>query len=141
MNVSSIKYVEVKSLIPNLSNLNLIVKILKIGSPKLIRSRTSNKENLVAEAFVGDETGSILLTLWNEQIQKFNEKDVIEILKGYTTIYKGSLKLNVSQKGRIKKINKEIEKVNLKNNLSEKTQIRTPWRQMEFRPFKRRRRR
>lgn len=141
MTVSPIKYVEVNSLIPNLRNLNLIVKILKIGSPKLIRSRTTNKENLVAEAFVGDETGSILLTLWNKQIQRFNEKDVIEILKGYTTIYKGSLKLSVSQKGRLNKISKEIEKVNFKNNLSEKTHIGTPWRQMEFRPFKRRRRR
>ncbi|MBS7615295.1 hypothetical protein KEJ18_06165 [Candidatus Bathyarchaeota archaeon] len=125
----------------DLQNLNLIVKILNIGSPRGVPSRNDQRQHWIAEAIVGDETGTVILTLWDDQIRQFKANDVIEIRGGYTTLFKGSLRLNVGKGSRIAKIDKEITQVNMKNNLSERTHIQIPWTLSEARPFKSRRRR
>ena len=127
---------KVVSLIPNLQNLNLTIKILSIGSSRGIPSKRDTRQHLIAEAIVGDETGSVILTLWDDQIRMFKVNDVIEMKGGYTTLVKGSLRLNVGRGNRVAKIDKEIPEVNTKNNLSEKTHIQIPWELSEARPFK-----
>jgi replication factor A1 len=117
------------------------VKIVNIGASRTVPSKRDDKQHLVAESLVADETGSVLLTLWDKHIESLNRDDVIEINGGYTTLFRGSLRLNTGRAGHIEKIEKEIAEVNTKNNLSEKTHIHIPWHQSESRPFKRRRRR
>jgi len=124
----------------NLQNLNLTVKILNIGSPRGISSRNEQRQHWIAEAIVGDETGTVILTLWDEQIRMFKANDVIEIKGGYTTLFKGSLRLNVGRGSHITKTNKEIQEIDTKNNLSEKIHVQIPWALSEARPFKSRRR-
>lgn len=132
---------KIGSLVHNLQNLNLTVKILNIGSSRGVPSRNEQRQHWIAEAIVGDETGTVILTLWDEQIRMFKANDVIEIKGGYTTLFKGSLRLNVGRSSHIAKTNKEIAEVNTKNNLSERTHIQIPWALSEARPFKSRRRR
>lgn len=134
-------YSKVGPLKPDLRNLNLTVKIVNIGPSRAVSSRRERRQHLVAEALVGDETGSVLLTLWDDQINMFKADDVVEVKKGYTTIYRGSLRLNVGKSGQIEKADETIEEVNTRNNLSEKTHIQIPWHLSEDRPFRRRRRR
>lgn len=134
-------YMKVEQLKPNFRNVNLIVKVLNISSSRAFQSRRSGREHLIAEAFVGDETGSVLLTLWDNQINMFQVGDVLEIRGGYTSLFKGSLRLNVGRSGQIGKVEREIEEVNTRNNLSQTTYIQIPWRAGEGRPFRRRRKR
>ena len=137
----SSRHVKVSFLKPDLMNLNMIVKIVSIGASRTISKRRGGKEHLVAEALVGDETGSVILTLWDDQIKKFKAGDTIEIENGYTTIFKGSLRLNTGKTGRIGKAGNEIGEVNTRNNLSERAYIRIPWHLSESGPFRRRKRR
>jgi len=132
---------KVGSLKPGLRNLNVTVKIVNIGASRTIFSRRGGREHLVAEALVGDETGSIILTLWDDQIKKFKASDTVKIEDGYTTIFKGSLRLNTGKAGKIEKIENEIGEVNTRNNLSEKAYIQIPWHLSESGPFRRKRRR
>jgi len=132
---------KVGSLKPGLRNLNLTVKIVNIGASRTILSRRGGREHLVAEALVGDETGSIILTLWDDQIKKFKANDIVKIEDGYTTIFKGSLRLNTGKAGKIEKIENKIDEVNTRNNLSEKAYIQIPWHLSESGPFRRKRRR
>ena len=139
--VSSEEQQKIGNLKHNLQNLNLTVKILNIGSSRGVPSRNEQRQHWIAEAIVGDETGTVILTLWDEQIRMFKANDVIEIKGGYTTLFKGSLRLNVGRNSRLVKTDKEIIEVNTKNNLSEATHIQIPWALSEARPFKSRRRR
>ena len=141
VNQASDEYAKVSSLKPGLRNLNMTVKIVNIGPSRTVSPRRGGKNHLVAEALVGDETGSIILTLWDEQIRKFKAGDTIEIKNGYTTIFKGSLRLNTGKTGKMEKAEKEIEKINTRNNLSEKAYIQIPWHLSESGPFRRKRRR
>jgi replication factor A1 len=133
--------VKVTSLKHDLRNLSLTVKILSIGSSRGVPSKRDQRQHWIAEAIVGDETGTVILTLWDDQIRMFKANDVIEIRGGYTTLFKGSLRLNVGRGSRIAKTDREIVEVNTKNNLSEETHIQIPWELSEARPFRGRRRR
>ncbi len=133
--------VKVGTLKSNLTNLNVMVKVLSIREPRVIFSRRDRSEHRVTEAFVGDETGCILLTLWGDQIDAINKDEVYEIKNGYTNIFQGSLRLNMGKYGTAEKVDVDIEEVNTKNNLSEERQRDTSWRKASTRPYRRRRRR
>ncbi len=141
MSKSIIEYTKVRDLKPNFEDVNMIVKVVSVGSPITVISRRSGRSHRIAEALVGDETGSVVLTLRDEMIDAFSTDDVIEIRGGYTTLYKGSLRLNVENINNIKKIEGNIDNVNTKNNLSQVTHIYIPWKSYETGPFKKRRRR
>ena len=132
---------KVNSLKPGLRNLNMTVKIVNIGASRTIVPRRGGRGHLVAEALVGDETGVVILTLWDDQIKKFKAGDTIEIEDGYTTVFKGSLRLNIGKSGKMEKIENEISEVNTRNNLSERAYIQIPWHLSESGPFRRKRRR
>ncbi|MCW4020307.1 MAG: single-stranded DNA-binding protein [Candidatus Bathyarchaeota archaeon] len=132
---------KVGSLKPNLRNVDLTVKIVNVGASRAVPSKRGQRQHLIAEALVGDETGSVVLTLWDDQINLFKAGDVVKMRGGYTTLFKGSLRLNIGRTGHMEKVDKEVGEVNTKNNLSEETHIRIPWRLSEGRPFRRRRRR
>ena len=134
-------YMKVESLKPSFRNVNLVVKIVNIGSSRSLFSRRSRRQHTLADAFVGDETGSVVMTLWDDQIGKFKAGDVVEMKDGYTSLYKGSLRLNVGRTGSIEKVDAQIGEVDTRNNLSETTHIQVPWRSSEARPFRRRKRR
>ena len=134
-------HAKVESLKPSFRDVNLVVKIVNIDSARSLFSQKSRKEHMVADAFVGDETGSVIMTLWDDQIRRFKVGDVVTIKNGYTALYKGSLRLNVGRTGSIERVDGEIAKVNTRNNLSQTTHIQIPWRSSEARPFRRRKRR
>ena len=141
MSEAPTEHVKVGSLKSNLTNLNVLVKVLSIGEPRVIFSRKDRSEHRVAEAFVGDETGCVLLTLWDNQIDALSVGEVYEIKNGYTNLFHGRLRLNMGKYGTVEKADKDIEEVNTKNNLSEERHRDTSWYEASKRPYRRRRRR
>lgn len=132
---------KVGTLKSNLTNLNVVVKVLSVRDPRVIFSRRDRHEHRVTEAFVGDETGCVLLTLWDNQIDALTIGEVYEIKNGYTNLFHGSLRLNMGKYGTAEKVDMTIEEVNKKNNLSEEVHRDTSWRDSTRRPYRRRRRR
>lgn len=45
----------------------------------------------VADAIIRDDTGSIKLSLWDNQINSIKEGDIVIIEKGYTKDYRGEI--------------------------------------------------
>jgi len=132
---------KVGALKSNFTNLNIVVKILSVGQPRVIFSRRDRSEHQVAEALVGDETGCVLLVLWDNQIDALRVGEVYEIKNGYTNLFHGSLRLNMGKYGTAEKAELDIEEVNTKNNLSEEMHGDTSWYQANKRPYRRQRRR
>jgi replication factor A1 len=120
MSEEEIEFVKVDSLKSRLRNVNVTVKVVNIGEPRSVTSRRDGSVHRVAEALVGDETGCVLLTLWNDQISALNNGNVIEVKNGYTSLFRGFLRLNIGRGGVAEKVDKEIEEVNTENNLSKK---------------------
>jgi len=133
-------FVNVDALKPSLRKVNVTVKVVDIGEPLSITSRKDYTVHRVAEALVGDETGCVLLNLWDDQINAFNKGDVIEIKNGYTSLFRGFLRLNIGRRGTAEKVNGRIEEVNMENELSKEMHDSFLYRPSRI-PFRRRRRR
>ena len=134
-----IEYVKVDTLKPRARNVNVIVKVVSKSQVRNVTSRRDFTVHRVAEALVGDETGCVVLTLWDDKIDDFSPDDVFEIRNGYTPLFRGSLRLNIGRYGEAEKVDREVGEVNTENNLSEKI-YEEPFRYRPRRPFSRRRR-
>ena len=75
--------------------------VLEKGAPRQVMSKFGTETYTVADAVVGDESGKIKLTLWNEQIALVNVNDKIRIENGYVTSFKGEVQLNVGKYGKL----------------------------------------
>ena len=78
-------------------------KILEISEPREVRTRFGTTAR-VATAVIGDESGRINLTLWNEQIGSVAVNDTIEVENGYITEFRGAKQLNIGRQGTLKVI-------------------------------------
>jgi replication factor A1 len=76
-------------------------QVTEKGNPREVMSRYKDETYTVADAVVADESGSIKLTLWNEQIDQVNVNDKIKIENGYITSFKGEIQLNVGKYGKL----------------------------------------
>jgi len=141
MSEAPAEHVKVATLKSNLTNLDVLVKVLSVREPRVIFSRKDRSEHRVTEAVVGDDTGCVLLTLWDTQIDALRVGEVYEIKNAYTNLFQGSLRLNMGKYGTAGKAEKDIESVNTKNNLSDTRHEDTSWYQPSQRPYRRRRRR
>jgi len=93
---------------------------LEMGDAREVSSSSDGQLHRVAEALVGDESGTVLMTLWDENIGRFSVGDVVEVENGYAGTFRGSLRLNIGKYGTIDKKNVAIEEVDTDNNLSER---------------------
>ena len=98
-------------------NATVTVKVVSKGEPKQVIGKDGSPHK-VADILVGDETGSILLSLWDENIEKVSEGDVLNITDGYVTVVRGSMRLSLGRQGKMEKSNENIGNVNTENNLS-----------------------
>ncbi len=111
----------VDELRPGLRGINIKVRCSSKNEEREVVSRKSGETLRVTEALVGDETGSILLTLWNDDIDKMEPDHIYQLSNAYTTIFKGSLRLNLGKYGTVKEIDESTPaEIKLENNLSDK---------------------
>jgi replication factor A1 len=137
---TSVEYAKVGDLKPGFRDLKMVLKVLDIGVQRAVSFRRDRYQHTITEVLVGDETGSVLLTLWDNQVNNLSVGDVFEIKRGYSSLFKGYLRLNIGRHEIPVKLDKEIN-VNTKNNLSESRHESTLWYRPTGRPFRRRRRR
>ncbi len=111
----------VDELRPGLRGINIKVRCNSKNEEREVVSRKTGETLRVTEALVGDETGSVLLTLWNEDIDKMEPDHIYQLNNAYTTVFKGSLRLNLGKYGTMEEIDESTPAdVNLGNNLSDK---------------------
>ncbi|RLE81757.1 MAG: single-stranded DNA-binding protein [Thermoprotei archaeon] len=117
------RLVKVRELNPTSRNFDIRVKILEVGSERVVTSRRDGTEHRVAEALVGDETGVVRMTLWDKNINVIREKEgsTVIIRNGYIGVFRNSMRLNIGRNGSVEDSPEEIEEVNRENNISEQT--------------------
>ncbi|AWR97898.1 single-stranded DNA-binding protein [Acidianus sulfidivorans JP7] len=100
-------------------NATLTVKVVSKGEPKQVMSKDGSSHK-VADILVGDETGSVLFSVWDDNIEKVSEGDILDITDGYVTVVRGSMRLTLGRQGKMEKSSQTIDNVNTENNLSNK---------------------
>jgi replication factor A1 len=90
----------IEDLRAGMKNVNLKAKVLDIPKPNLVYTRWGNQA-YVSNLLINDGTGTMKISLWNEQINKISEGDTIEIRNGSVANYKGELQIRIARNGSI----------------------------------------
>jgi len=109
---------KIKDLTPQSKRVDVGAKVLEVSEPKDIPGKFGNSRK-VAEATISDETGAIVLSLWDTQIGSVAKDDVVEIKNGYVSLVRGHMRLNVGKYGTLAKTDKPME-TNTTLNMSDK---------------------
>jgi replication factor A1 len=92
---------DIKDLADGMKRVSVEGKVVEKGDAREVKSRYKDETYRIVDAVIADETGSIKLTLWNEQIEQVNVGDNIKIENGYVTSFKGEAQLNVGKFGKM----------------------------------------
>ncbi len=92
---------EIKELRDGMKRVSVEGRVVEKGNTREVRSKYKDETYRIADAMVADETGSIKLTLWNEQIDQVNVDNIIKIENGYVTSFRGEIQLNVGKFGKM----------------------------------------
>lgn len=68
------------------------------------------KKGRVCNAILEDESGSITLTLWNEEIESLNTGDKIKLSNGWVSEFRGEKQISTGKFGQIETLEKGIPK-------------------------------
>lgn len=79
------------------------VRVISKEKPRKVRTK-EGEEHTVVDARVGDRTGSVMLSLWDEKADEVDIGDVIDIKNGYVSRFKGRVGLNIGKYGSMEKV-------------------------------------
>ena len=125
---------KVGELTPSSRAVNVKAKVVSKTEVRTIAAGRDGAPHRVADALVGDETGCVYLTLWDDNIDKVNAGDTINVKNGYVSLFRGSMRLNIGRYGSLETGAAPIENVNTDNNLSNKEFPQERRRYPSFRP-------
>ncbi|MEK6921593.1 MAG: OB-fold nucleic acid binding domain-containing protein [Nanoarchaeota archaeon] len=95
---------QIKNLQPRQGKVELTATVAEKGEPRTVNS--ANFSGTVANAKLQDETGTIKISLWNDQIAQVNVGDTIKITNGYVSEYQGEMQLSTGKFGKLEVVTK-----------------------------------
>ena len=122
---------KVGDLTPQSRAVNITAKVVSKTEIRDIPMGRDGSAHKVCDALIGDETGVVYLTLWDDNIEKVNEGDSVRVENGYVTLFKGNIRLNIGKYGKLEPAKEPLTvEVNTENNVSSKAY------EQERRPFR-----
>ncbi len=94
---------QVKDLQPKQGNVDITLEVTEKAEPREFEK--FGKPGKVCNAKGKDETGTVTVTLWNEDVDKVNVGDKITIKNGWVSEWQGDLQLSTGRFGQM-----EVEK-------------------------------
>ena len=92
------------------SDVNLVGRVLGTDEVRTF-DRDDGSEGRVANLTLGDETGRVRVTLWDERADRateLGESDSVEVIDGYVRERDGSLELHVGDRGAVEELDEEV---------------------------------
>ncbi|OFX15752.1 DNA-binding protein [archaeon RBG_16_50_20] len=91
---------KVSELKPGMRRVDVEAKVLSLSEAREVTTR-AGEQSRVATADVTDDSGTVKLTLWNEQIDQVKVNSSVKIENGYVTSFRGETQLNVGRYGKL----------------------------------------
>jgi len=92
---------KIRDLRNGMKRVSVEAKVIEKSDPREVLSRFKDETHKVATAIIADETGTIKMALWNEQINQVNVNNTVKVENGYVTSFKGEIQLNIGRYGKL----------------------------------------
>ncbi len=109
--------VKIEDVKPLEKRLNVVFKVVETGEEREINKR-SGEQHRVCDFTVADDTGTITLTLWNEDIDALAVGSMYKLSNGFANVFQNSLRLSKGKYGEIEEDSTEFESLKEDNNRS-----------------------
>jgi len=91
--------VKISDIQPDMRNIEVTGRIVRIGERRQVQTKFGPAE--VTTATLEDETGSINLSLWRQQIDLVKEGDNVKLTNAFARTFGGQPTLNIGRGGQI----------------------------------------
>ena len=91
--------------------IDLTATVIEKGETREAKSRYTDDSFKVATATIEDETGTIALNLWNEQIDTVNIGNKVHIINGWVSEWQGEKQLSTGKFGQLEIVGEGSEGV------------------------------
>ena len=91
--------VKIRDIQSGMENIEVIGRVTNLSEKRQVFTRYGPAN--IATASLRDETGSIHLNLWRQQIDSVSEGKVVRAINAFARIYNDRLELNIGMTGRI----------------------------------------
>jgi ssDNA-binding replication factor A large subunit len=91
--------VKISEIQSEMENIEVVGRVIDISEKRQVLTRYGPAD--IATATLKDETGSIHLNLWRQQIDSVREGKMVRIINAFTRVYNDRLELNIGQSGYI----------------------------------------
>jgi len=91
---------KIKELRPDSRRVNIEAKVVSVSEPREVTLKTGERAT-ITDVKIEDDTGSTILTLWNEDVERVRDGAKIRIENGYVSTFRGEMRLNVGRYGKL----------------------------------------
>lgn len=98
---------KIENLHVGMKKINVTAEVLATAEPSKVHTQFRDNA-VVSNASIGDETGKILLCLWDQQINSVHTGDYIEIKNAHVAMFKGEKQLRLGKNGTITVLEKPL---------------------------------
>ena len=128
--VPTVKFVEVK---PFQNRFRCVFKVIEKSEEKEVSNRNNPEEtHRMSDVLVADDTASIILTSWDDDIDFLQVGNYYSLTNGYINIFQNSMRLAKGKYGVLEEVQGESFEVNTEKNRSDEEHQRRPRRRRNF---------
>jgi hypothetical protein len=93
-------HMKIESLRLGMKKVNVIAKVLETSEPSKVHTQFRDNA-LVSNAWIEDETGKIMLCLWDQQVNAVSVGNCIEVKNAHVAMFKNEKQLRLGKNGTI----------------------------------------
>jgi len=101
-------HLKIENLRVGMKKINVSAEVLQVSEPSKVHTQFRDNA-VVSNAVIGDETGKVLLCLWDQQINSVHVGDFIEVKNAHVAMFKGEKQLRMGKNGKIYLAQKTLE--------------------------------
>ena len=100
-------HMKIGDLREGMKKVNVIAEVLETAEPSKVHTQFRDNA-LVSNAVIGDETGKVMLCLWDQQVNAVSMGDHIEVRNVHVASFKGEKQLRLGKNGTITRLEKPL---------------------------------
>lgn len=118
MQLEETKWTPISGLTVESRAANVRFRVIKKGMPRQVTSRATGRAHLVIDCVVGDGSGIITLTLWNDDIDDIQLDKTYDLLNGQISMFDECMSLSKGRWGKIRVASLEVTQVDRTTDMS-----------------------
>ena len=105
---------KIDELTPRTGRVNMPVKVLSLEEP-----RSMDNGTVICEGLVGDETGTVIMSFWNDECETVENGMTINLKDARDNLVRGYMRISLGKKGSMSVSETSLESIKESINLSD----------------------